>query len=818
MRLNRREACRGLGRFFVRLEIEGIGDARVCCAQGILKVKATAGDRFLPARLRPYSPSGPYALPTSCVLDFPETHRAKVHLEIWLEGQEEDGVSFTLCPLQLIWESRLSYRLRRSVITGLREGENDFAPNAYTMSFLGRFEQNEGASWRLSISWQVKSRDSSTEREPAICVIDEVGKIVCAKTLILERETTPTGNGDTLVEKRTIALFVPDGLERFTVCASDPEKTISDGFCCMDRLYRNSLSNTYRDTVRDACSDDALYQRWLRQNRSSLNDLCIQARDSGRLSTTFSIIVPCYNSNAEYFRQMINSVLRQSYPHWELLLLDASPNLDTVREAFEATSDQRVKYVRLEENAGIVGNTNEGIRRASGDYLAFLDHDDLIEPDALYWYARAIEDSERRPEVLYCDEDSFHGRDDFGQPSFKSDLNPDLLYSHNYITHLLVVERALVEKIGLSDESVSGAQDYDLTLRALAAGATFHHVPRMLYHWRIHESSTNNGNLDSKPYALEAGRVALERHFAQRGISAKVENADEPFVYRVRYALPQPLPLVSVIIPTRDHPELLAPCLKSLLEKSTYPNVEIVLVENGSTEPDTGCLYEKYLNSYPDKVKLVRWNDEFNYSSIINYGVKHSSGDYLLLLNNDTEVISPDFMFEMLGYLQRPEVGVVGAKLYFADDLIQHAGMIVGAFDALVHVNQYLPSKIPGYLARAIRPGNFTAVTGACQMVRRSVFEELGGYDESFVVGFNDADFCLRVRKAGYLVTFTPYAELYHYEFCSRGRDSLNRNKMMRWKREQARFMERWPEYYVDRDPYSNPNLKKNNLYFALNA
>ena len=324
------------------------------------------------------------------------------------------------------------------------------------------------------------------------------------------------------------------------------------------------------------------------------------------------------------------------------------------------------------------------------------------------------------------------------------------------------------------------------------------------------------------PYAIEAGRLALQRHFNALGICGTVEETETPFVYRMHYALPKPAPLVSIVIPTKDHIETLDACVMSIAQKATYTNYEIVLVENNSEDPETFAYYE----TLPERVvaasegkgsaRVVYWPGEFNYSQIINFGVEHAKGDYLLLLNNDTEVISPDFIEEMMGYLQRPDAGVVGAKLYFADHLVQHAGIVVGVRGALAHANQDFSAKREGYLARAVRPGSFSAVTGACQMVRRDVFERVGGYDEEFAVGFNDADFCLRVWEAGYRTIFTPYAELYHYEFTSRGREEANEEKLRRWKREQALFMRRWPEFFLDGDPWLGPNLSSDSEYFSF--
>ena len=517
-------------------------------------------------------------------------------------------------------------------------------------------------------------------------------------------------------------------------------------------------------------------------------------------------------------------MLAQSYGNWELLLMDASPEWEAVANLAAAVHDARIRRIELPCNGGIVVNTNAGIEQATGDYIAFLDHDDFLEPDALFQYVSALNKAAEgeRSQVMISDEDKYQKTGEWGQPVFKTRLNVDLLYSHNCVTHFLMVEKTLIDRIGSSPEDVAGAQDYDLTLRCLAADARFEHVAHVLYHWRVHPGSTADGSADSKPYAIEAGRLALQRHFNALGICGTVEETETPFVYRMRYALPESAPLVSIVIPTKDHVETLDACVMSIAQKATYTNYEIVLVENNSEAPEPFAYFE----TLPERVaaasegkgiaRVVYWPGEFNYSQIINFGVKHAKGDYLLLLNNDTEVISPDFIEEMMGYLQRPDAGVVGAKLYFADHLVQHAGILVGVRGALAHANQDFSAKREGYLARAVRPGSFSAVTGACQMVRRDVFEQVGGYNEEFAVGFNDADYCLRVWEAGYRTIYTPYAELYHYEFTSRGREEANEDNLRRWKREQALFMQRLPEFFLDGDLWLGSNLSSDSEYFSL--
>ena len=629
-----------------------------------------------------------------------------------------------------------------------------------------------------------------------------------------------------LRQKTYLSVEMPQDIRDFVATAIDPTGQIQNGICAMDgRLYNGMVDDNW-NRMKDARADDAVYRRCFEQHRAKPGGLACQrvASVAFAYKPLVSIVVPCYKTDRVYLSELLGLVLVQSYDNWELFLMDASTEWDAVATLAVGVHNEGVYRIELPGNGGIVVNTNAGIQQATGDHIAFLDDGDILKPDALFHYVAALtkaaEDEHLR--VLFCDEDMFQKTGEWGQPVFKTKLNFDLLYSHNCVTHFLMVEKALIDRIGMSPEDVAGAQDYDLTLRCLAAGARFEHVAHVLYHWRVHPGSTADGSADSKPYAIEVGRLALQRHFNVLGICVTVEETETPFVYRMRYALPESAPLVSIVIPTKDHVETLDACVMSIAQKATYANYEIVLVENNSKDPETFAYYE----TLPERVaaasegkgsaRVVCWPGEFNYSQIINFGVEHAKGDYLLLLNNDTEVISADFIEEMMGYLQRPDAGVVGAKLYFADHLVQHAGILVGVRGALAHANQDFSAKREGYLARAVRPGNFSAVTGACQMVRRDVFEQVGGYNEEFAVGFNDADFCLRVWEAGYRTIFTPYAELYHYEFTSRGREEANEEKLRRWKREQAVFIQRWPEFFLTDDPWLGPNLSAESEYFSV--
>lgn len=801
-RLSKGISCRSEGKLYVLVKHEGELRAR---KGANLPVKVmpfghgSASDgksRSTPTAAQEWVVSSPY---------FDDVKRNLLELEDASGAPVEVLVSYGA----IKWESRFNWRARRSLCEHMVEAANAFDPAALSVKFLRYLPKDDHVVWRICVE-SVQGSDPNV----ALSVKDAHHADVDFDLYFFEAQDVILENG-TEVKRTFYSLELPASLKCFYLEARDKTGRLASGFASVDvRLY-NGMENITWNWMKCASDDEKNYRCWYEQHRASEKELEEQARASFSNMPLFSIVVPCFDSQEGFLNECIESVTAQSYSNWELLLVDGSvSDSGIVKKAANRFDDDRIRYIPLSENLGIVGNTNAGIEEARGDWVAFLDHDDKLAADALFCYAQAI-DEDADISALFCDEDSFTANDDFRWPSFKSTLNQDLLYAHNCVTHFLAVRKSMLDAIGPSQEDVAGAQDYDLTLRVLAAGGSIHHIPRVLYHWRMHEDSTAGDNIESKPYAQTAGRIALQRHFDQRGIAGRVEETAHPFVYRMRYTIPEPLPLVSVVIPTKDHIEELDACIRSIMDRSDYREFEIVVVENNSEDAETFAYYER-IQRECSQVHVVFWDGPFNYSAIINYGVDHSNGEMLLLLNNDTEVISPDFMTEMLGYLVRPEVGVVGAKLYFRDGLTQHAGIEVGPFDAIVHVNQDFSSNREGYGGRAVRPGNFSAVTGACQMVRCDVFEEVGGYDEAFAVGFNDADFCMRAYEAGYLTVFTPYAEFYHYEFTSRGREEADPMKQQRWERERALFQKRWSSYFTVGDPFSNPNLSLESSYYAL--
>ena len=514
-------------------------------------------------------------------------------------------------------------------------------------------------------------------------------------------------------------------------------------------------------------------------------------------------------------RELLDSILAQTYTNWEVCIADGSPRGEGMERALKkyADRDRRFRYEILGENKGISGNTNAALEMARGDFIILADHDDTLTPNAFYEVVKTINE-QPDCDVVYSDEDKLDmdGKALF-DPHFKPDFNPDLLTSVNYICHLFVVRRELLERVGGFCQAFDGAQDYDFIFRCTEGARKVYHIPKVLYHWRCHQNSTAS-NPESKLYAFEAGSRAIIAHYERMGIRAeRVEKGVDYGIYHTVFQL-QGEPLVSVIIPNKDHSQDLELCVRSLMERSSYQNLEFVIVENNSTEPETFSCYRKMQEEY-ENVRVVTWDKGFNYSAINNYGASFAKGEYLLLLNNDTELIEPDSIREMLGFCQREDVGIVGARLLYEDDTIQHAGVVIGFGGIAGHTFIGLHKAENSYFHRAMCAQDYSAVTAACLMTKKSVFERVGGLSEELAVAFNDIDFCMKVRALGKLVVYAPYACLYHYESKSRGLENTP-EKVARFNREVAIFIKKWPDIIKNGDPYYNPNLTLRKSNFAL--
>ncbi len=547
-------------------------------------------------------------------------------------------------------------------------------------------------------------------------------------------------------------------------------------------------------------------ERWYERFAFDSAEAGRQRAEGENGQTSFSVLVPLYNTPMRYLREMIRSVRYQTYGGWELCLADGSDAEHGDVEKYcrkMARKDPRIQYQKLERNLGIVGNTNACMDMASGEYIAFFDHDDLLHPSALWEAAKVIR--EQGADLIYTDENSFHDiPTDAFMPNYKPDYAPDTLRSYNYICHLSICGRSLLQRAGARfSDKYEGSQDYDMILRLTEKADRIAHIPKVLYYWRAHQNSTAE-NAAAKPYTMSAGRKAVADHLERVGLKGAVEDARIPTTYRIRYEI-QGTPLISIIIPNKDHVQDLEKCVNSIRNNSTWQNWEIILVENNSSEKGTFDYYTKITEEDP-RIRVVRWGSGFNFSAICNYGFMQARGEYILLLNNDMEVISPDWLQEMLMYAQRKDVGMVGAMLYYPDDTVQHAGVILGIGEVAGHAHKYLPRNSYGYMSRMSIVQNYSAVTAACAMIPRKVWEEADGMDENYMVAFNDVDFCMKVRALGYLIVWTPYAELYHYESKSRGTEDTV-EKQQRFLGEVRRFRERWGKELQAGDPYYNPNL-----------
>ena len=526
---------------------------------------------------------------------------------------------------------------------------------------------------------------------------------------------------------------------------------------------------------------------------------------------TVSIVVPVFNTPAKFFKEMLQSVQKQTYRRWQLVLVDASDETHPAASELARTAakqDSRVVYRKI-ENGGIAANTTAGFALAAGEYLTLLDHDDVLYPNALFECVQTIQNT--GADFVYSDEIVLsENLKALGGYHFKPDFAPDYLRGCNYITHLAVFSRSLLEEAGAAEyPEFDGAQDHELILRLTEKARRIEHIKKVLYIWRGHAGSTAAG-MEAKPYALAAGERAINAQLKRLGLPGQAAAIDgAPGAYRLRYELTGS-PLVSVLIPNKDHAEDLQRCLSSLYAKAGYDNFEVLVIENNSTDPATFAYYDTLPEKFP-RCRVVRYEGAFNFSAVNNFGAQFAAGEHLLLLNNDIEILSEGFLRELLSYSQRPDVGAVGAKLYYPDDTIQHAGVLMGINGSAGHSHKSYPRKAVGDLYRLITTQNYMAVTGACLMTKTALYREAGGLDEEqFAVAYNDVDYCLKLWEKGLLNVYTPCAEAYHYESKSRGLDTLSENAK-RYEREKANFYAKYQRYIDNYDPYYNPHF--NNLF-----
>lgn len=805
--------CRGDRKIYFNLIVKGSP------SPGSIDVFAEAPDRTkIPISIHPKIKNKPDSMSgdskahlnqTEYVITLPDLLVPKARITLSLDGKavKEQTVFFEI----LKWKSRLNYRIKRRECLEIRDFDRISRPSKASVEFQELIFAGESNILRMAVRIPYRQ--------------DNQVRLFCTTSHLQPLETNEIVMGDSVIEDpssetRTreilYSIRIPAEQQTLIFSVEDENHPQLNSFEVLSAERYGHLSSLTSSITKNA-QIDRDYPLWFEEHRAGVDMLSKQMSTYLDYRPEFSIVVPLYRTPLFFFEEMLESVKKQTYGRWQLILVNASPEDEPLLSAAQeaATNDRRITLVNLDSNLGISENTNEGVRRATGDFVCFFDHDDVLEPNLLFEYAQAINN---RPDVdaLYCDEDKLMPDGSFAQPFLKPDFSIDLLRNNNYICHMLAIRKSLYDVLEPNTKEFDGAQDHNLALQASEKARYIHHVPKVLYHWRISDNSTA-ANANSKPYATLAGIKAVKNHLCRMGITAEVAQSRRPFTYKISYPIPKDKPLVSIIIPSKDHIDLLDRCLKSILDKTTYQNFEIVIIENNSTDERTFDYYERITGEHPGVIRVCRWSAEFNFSKLMNFGASEARGDYLLLLNNDTEVISPHWISSMLGLAAREEVGIVGVRLYYPDDTIQHAGVCVTG-GAAGHLGKNLAKGNWGYFALHDAEQNLSAVTAACMMTKREVFEKVGGWTEELSVAFNDIDFCLKAREQGYLVVYTPEVELYHHESISRGYED-NVEKRIRFHREVAYINHRWAPYYVKGDPYINPNITKEepmNCYYHL--
>ncbi len=592
-------------------------------------------------------------------------------------------------------------------------------------------------------------------------------------------------------------------------------KSIAEGF---DYLRNNGLASLLKKIKYKIYNIESKYEysEWYELTKPGKGELEKQAAEKFAYMPLFSIVIPVFETPQRYLEDLLASIQAQTYGHFELCIADGSregKNTEHILSAY-AQKDKRIRYRILGENKGIAENTNAALEMAEGDFIVLCDHDDVLPPHALYECAKAL-NAYPDCDCLYSDEDKMDMEtDELYEPHFKPDFNIDLLRSVNYICHLFVVRKSLVDAYGGFRGEFDGAQDYDFIFRMTEQARRIVHIPKVLYHWRCHMKSTAI-NPESKLYAYEAGMRAIRAHYERVLPDMQPKAVEKGAYYGIYHSIFEPKDaLISVIIPNKDHSRDLDLAIRSIYEKGSYRNMEFIVVENNSVLEETWAYYEKIQKEFAN-VRVVRWEREFNYSAINNFGVRYAKGEYLLFLNNDISLIEPDSVKEMLSYVQREDVGACGARLLYEDDTIQHAGVVVGFGGIAGHTFIGLEKERISYFNRALVTQNYSAVTAACMLSKKSVFEAVGGFSEELAVAFNDIDYCMKVRALGKLIVYNPYACFYHYESKSRGLEDTP-EKIERFNREIATFIKKWPEIIQQGDPYYNPNLTLRKSDFSL--
>ncbi len=800
--------CRGSGKVFVRFEARNLPEGQTLSIES-----HTKDDRPFPSSIYELDSVG--ATKRDFVAVFPilsTLGSQSIIYAVDANGKQLDSASYRFNFSAAKWKSRLNYRIRKELTEAIRDYDRVGAYSKVSMEFWECIEDGDEAIIRGVL--RVPYRDDN--RLNITCTTANLEELPLQVTILGDSKAPVNASKTEYRREVQFSFRVPNIAQRYVFSLKDSNHPSFDNFEVLDgpmfEQQRNSTS-----FIMLSAQEDPGYNGWFEANKTTIDVLAKQKSIHLAAEPSFSIVVPLYKTPRAYFTDMVSSVRQQTYGNWELILVNASPEDDQLGQLVnEATNqDSRIHSVALESNLGISENTNKGIAQASGDFICFFDHDDLLEPDILFEYAQAINKTPDT-DVLYCDEDKLMPSGEYSQPFFKSDFNIDLLRNNNYICHMLTIRKTLLDQLEPNTSEFDGAQDHNMILQASEKARHIYHVPKVLYHWRMSENSTAS-NAGSKSYATEAGIKAVKNHLERVGLSATVSATDRPFTYRVVYDVPKSHPLVSIIIPSKDHSDVLDTCIQSIISKTTYDNYEIVVIENNSSDSKTFEYYEAIQKTYPSLIRVEYWPAEFNFSKLMNFGAKKAKGDYFLLLNNDTEVITPRWIDVMLGLCARNDVGIVGVRLLYKDNTIQHAGVCVNGM-AAGHLGKNLPRGRWGYFALRDAQQDLSAVTAACLMTTREAFESVGGFTEQLSVAFNDIDYCLKVREKGLLVVYTPEVELYHYESLSRGSED-DTDKRLRFHREISYLNYRWAEYYVEGDPYIGPNINGTeplNYYYHL--
>lgn len=545
------------------------------------------------------------------------------------------------------------------------------------------------------------------------------------------------------------------------------------------------------------------YKIWIKNNEPDDKEIEEQRNYKFEYEPKISIIVPMYNTKEKYLKELIDSIINQTYKNWELCLSDGSDEKKDYVERL-VNVDERIKYKFLNANKGISENSNEALKLATGDYIALLDHDDILPAFSLFEVVKTI-NTDKEAEFIYTDEDKLlEEKENRMGPHFKQDYAPDTFMSYNYICHFSIFKKNLMERIGGFRKEFDGSQDYDIIFRATEQANRIIHIPKILYHWRINENSVAL-SAEAKPYAYEAAKKAIKAHLNRIGLNANVEDTRIIGLYKVNYEIVG-TPKVSIIILNKDHKKDLKRCIDSILEKTTYENYEIIIVENNSKTKEIFKYYKELEKN--EKIEIVEYKEQgFNYSRLNNFGVKNATGDYIVLLNNDTEIITKDWIETMVGNCQRKDVGIVGAKLLYENDTVQHVGVVLGLTGVAGHVNLGIGADEIGYMGRNIITQNYSAVTGAMLMISKEDYERIGGLDEEFPVAYNDVDLCLKIRKLGKVVVMNPFVEAYHYESKTRGYE-ITEEKKRRLEEDTKRLKNKWKDVFEKEDPYFNINFR----------